>query len=51
LLNKKREKQEVEKTFEELQRSDKRFKLAMIIIFFIISFAIGMIVLSIVSSL
>jgi len=51
LLNKIKGKKELEKTFEELQKSDKRFKLAIIIIFFIISVAIGMIVLSIVSSL
>ena len=44
-------KQNVEKTFEQLEKSEKRFKIGMAVIFFIISFAVFMIILGIVSSL
>jgi hypothetical protein len=43
-------KQDMEKTFEQLQKSEKRFKLAMGFIFLIISFAAVMIIISILSS-
>jgi len=46
LLNKNKDEQELEKTFEELRKSDKRFKLAIIFIFIIVSLVIAMIMLS-----
>jgi len=51
LLNKKKGKPELERTFEEIEKSEKRFKLAMIIILFIVSFAAAMIFISLISSL
>jgi hypothetical protein len=51
LLNKKLDKPELEKTFDEIEKSDKRFKLAMIVIIFIVSFAAAMIFISLISSL
>jgi hypothetical protein len=45
------DKPELEKTFDEIEKSDKRFKLAMIVIIFIVSFAAVMICISLISSL
>ncbi len=42
---------ELDRTSEEIQKSEKRFKLAMIVILFIVSFAAAMIFISLISSL
>lgn len=41
----------MDRTFEEIQKSEKRFKLAMIVILFIVSLAAAMIFISLISSL
>jgi cell division protein FtsL len=51
LLNKKRGKPDLEKTFEQIQKKEKFFTSVMNVIFFVIIVAVMMIVLSIVSSL
>jgi len=51
LLNKEREKLELDRTSEEIQKSEKRSRLAMIVVLFVISFATAMIFISIMSSL
>jgi hypothetical protein len=51
LLNKKLEKPEMDRTLTEIQKSDKRFKMALIVVLFIVSFAAAMFLISIVSSL
>jgi hypothetical protein len=42
---------EMDKILEEIQKSEKRFKLAMIIVLFIVSLAAAMIFISLISSL
>lgn len=42
---------DADKIVEEIQKSEKRFKLAMIIVTFIVSFAAAMIFISLISSL
>jgi len=51
LLNKKKDKPDMEKTFEQIQKKEKYFTSLMNVIFFVIIVAVMMIVLSIVSSL
>jgi len=51
LLNKKKGKPDLEKTFEQIQKKEKFFTSVMNVIFFVIIVAVMMIVLSIVSSL
>jgi len=51
LLNKKKGKLNVDRTYEEIEKSEKRFKLAMIVILFIVSFAAAMIFISLIGSL
>jgi len=51
LLNKKRGKTDLEKTFEQIQKKEKFFTSVMNVIFFVIIAAVMMIVLSIMSSL
>jgi flagellar basal body-associated protein FliL len=51
LLNKEREKLELDRTSEEIQKSEKRSRLAMIVVLFIVSFAAAMIFISLISAL
>jgi len=51
LLNKEKSKADLDITSEEIQKSEKRFKLAMMVVLFVVSFAAAMIFISIISSL
>jgi hypothetical protein len=51
LLNKENSKVSLDITSEEIQKSERRFRIAMIVILFIVSFATAMIFISIISSL
>ena len=51
VLKKKQVGQEMEKILKEIQRSEKRFKLAMMVVLFIVSLAAAMIFISIISSI
>jgi len=51
LLNKKLEKPDLDLTIREIEKSEKRFKVAMMIVIFMVSFAAAMIFISLISSL
>jgi hypothetical protein len=51
LLNKKLEKPDLERTLKKIEKSEKRLKVAKIIVSFIVSFAAAMIFISLISSI
>jgi hypothetical protein len=51
LLNKKREKPELDKTYKEIEKSEKRLRAAIIVRLFVFSFAAAMIFIGLISSL